>query len=194
MSRVMSVLARLGRELDENQRLRYGLFAIALLAVFYALSGLSAMRSRISADYTQDLERLERIQHTAEERGWNKRAADAQSLLAELQAQIPHSDSVGLAQATFQGWLRSAAIATDPKLNIHIGTPQRVADNSPYWEIPAQLAGSLSHAKALELLRRIESRKDLVVIKRIRLSVVRPASLSLDVVAYYRIDTKGAGS
>ncbi len=187
MSLVQDILSRFRGEIGGNRRLQMGMMFIVLLIAMYGIGGLSSMRARISSEYVQDMQRLERVRHIAREKGWDKRAEDAQQLLTQLQAQIPQSDSVGLAQATFQGWLRGAAIATDPKLDIHMGTPQQVSDGSDYWEIPAQLAGSLPRSRALEIVRKIESRGDLAVIRRIRLSVVSPNSLTLDVVAYYRI-------
>jgi hypothetical protein len=177
-------------ELARNPRLRVGIVVIGALLLVYQLTGLSATRARLDADYAVKLAQLVRVQGISREDGWDRRASDIHAVRKALEAQIPDADSVGLAQATVQGWLRDTAGNLGPKLTVTMGTPVRVDDRHPYWQIPAQINGPIAPSQALELIRQIESRKELVTVQSIRLTSGDTPSLALDVASYYRV-TKG---
>lgn len=183
---------RLRDELARNPRLRVGVVLIGVLLLVYQLAGLSQIRARLDADYAAKLAQLEKVQSISREDGWDRRASEIHAMRKALEAQIPAADSVGLAQATVQGWLRDTAANVGPKLTVTMGTPLRVDDKHPYWRIPAQINGMIDPAQALELIRQIESRKELVTVESIRLTTGANASLALDVASYYRVTTAEA--
>jgi hypothetical protein len=174
-------------ELARNPRLRLGLLVIVALVILYQIAGLSQVRDRLGADYADRQAQLMRIRSISREDAWGRRAAEAAAVRKALEAEIPQADSIGLAQATFQGWLRELSVSGNAPLSIAMGTPTKVQGLPGYWKIPAQLSGSIGGASALELVRKIESRKDLVVIDSIRLAAGNGANVSIDVATYYRI-------
>lgn len=183
---------KLRDELARNPRLRVGIVLIGVLLLVYQLVGLSAIRDRLDADYAAKLTQLVRVQSISREDGWDRRASEIHAIRKALEAQIPEADSVGLAQATVQGWLRDTAASVGPKLTVTMGTPLRVDDKHPYWRIPAQINGMIDPEMALELIRQIESRKELITVQSIRLTTGANASLALDVASYYRVTPAGA--
>ena len=185
-------LDRLRDELARNPRLRVGIVLIGVLLLVYQLAGLSQIRARLDADYAAKLAQLVKVQSISSEDGWDRRASEIHAMRKALEAQIPDADSVGLAQATVQGWLRDTAASAGPKLTVTMGTPLQVEDKHPYWRIPAQINGMIDPAQALELIREIESRKDLVTVESIRLTTGANASLALEVASYYRVTRAGA--
>ncbi len=185
-------LDRLRDELARNPRLRVGIVLIGVLLLVYQLAGLSHIRAGLDADYAAKLTELVKVQSISRQDGWDRRASEIHVIRKALEAQIPESDSVGLAQATVQGWLRDTAANVGPKLTVTMGTPLRVDDTHPYWRIPAQINGMIDPARALELIRQIESRKELFTVESIRLTTGTNASLALDVASYYRVTSTGA--
>lgn len=175
-------------ELARNPRLRIGIVVIGALLLIYQLTGLSVMRERLRTDYATQLVRLARVQHISKEDGWDRKASDIHAVRKGLEAEIPDADTVGLAQATFQGWLRDTTNNVGPKLSITMGTPVQVDEKQPYWKVPAQIAGMVQPAQAMELIRQIESRKDLIVIQNIRLTTGSSPSIALEVASYYRVN------
>lgn len=180
-------------ELAANPRLRIGIVCIGALLLMYQLAGLSDLRTRLESDYQAQQARLVRVQGISREDSWDQRASAIHVIRQGLEAQIPDADSVGLAQATMQGWLRDAATHVDADLSIAMGTPMPAAEGSPYWKIPAQVSASqIPVSRALELIRQIEDRKELMTVQSIRLTSGDHPSLALDVASYYRIPQKRA--
>ncbi len=188
----MHGLDQLRAELARNPRLRVGIFLIGALLLMYQLAGLSDTRSRLEADYSLKLTQLVRVRGISRQDGWDRRAGDIHAVRQALEAEIPDADSVGLAQATVQGWLHDTAGNVGPKLTVTMGTPLRVDDQHPYWRIPAQINGPIAPSQALELIRQIESRKELITVESIRLTSGNNPSLSLEVASYYRVIKGGS--
>lgn len=180
-------LAPLAEELKQNPRLRLGLVVIVALIAIYQIAGISQWRASLAADYAQQQERLLRVRSISREDGWARRAADAASMHKALQAEISDANSVGLAQATFQGWLSGLVRSTGKPLQITMGVPVKLPGQPGYWKIPAQLAGNLSIREAMELIRQVESRNELVTIDSIELSNDKYPRASLALATYYHV-------
>lgn len=190
----MAWLATARTELTNNPRLRVGLIAIGALLLMYQLAGLSDLRGRMSADYAAKQAQLARVQGISKEDGWDRRASEIHSMRAALEAEIPDTDSMGLAQATMQGWLRDTVTRSGVKLSATMGAPLRVNETSAYWKIPAQISGQMSVSGALELIRQIESRKELMSVESIRLTTGNQPSMLLEVAGYYRVRQGGTAN
>ncbi|WHZ19772.1 MAG: hypothetical protein OJF55_001921 [Rhodanobacteraceae bacterium] len=183
----LKALAPLGEELKRNPRLRLGLVVIVALIAIYQITGISQWRASIAADYSLQQERLLRIRGISKQDGWAQRAADAASMRKALQAEISDANSVGLAQATFQGWLSGLVRSTGKPLQITMGAPVKLPGQSGYWKIPAQVAGNLSIREAMELIRQVESRKELVTVDSIELTNDQYPRASLALATYYHV-------
>lgn len=188
----MAWLENARAELADNPRLRAGLIVIGTLLLLYQLMGLSDLRERMTSDLVDKQMQLVRVQSLSKEDGWDQRATAVHTILEALQAEIPDSDSLGLAQATMQGWLRDMVTRSGAKLTVTMGTPLQADGSAVYWKLPAQISGAISVAGALELIRQIESRKELMSVESIRLTAGTRPSISLEVASYYRIRKGGA--
>ncbi len=181
-------------ELRANPRLRVGLILIAALLVIYQLTGLADLRAQIASDYLAKQAQLVRVQNISKEDGWDQRARAMHDLRAALEAEIPDADNMGLAQATTQGWLRDLVTRSGAKLTVTMDTPVQASGSAVYWKIPAQISGELNVAQAMELIRQVESRKELMSVESIRLTAGTRPSLALDVASFYRIKNRGSAS
>lgn len=190
----MAWLAAARTELTNNPRLRVGLVVIGALLLMYQLAGLSDLRGRMSADYAAKQAQLARVQGISKEDGWDRRASEIHAMRTALEAEIPDTDSMGLAQATMQGWLRDTVTRSGVKLSVTMGAPVRVSETSAYWKIPAQISGQMPVSGAMELIRQIESRKELMNVESIRLTTGDQPSVSLGVASYYRVRQEGAAN
>lgn len=180
-------LTTIGEELKHNGRLRLGLIVIAALIAFYQIGSLGQGRASIAADYSLQQERLLRIRGISKQDDWARRAADAASMRKALRAEIPDANSVGLAQATFQGWLSGLVQSTGKPLQITMGSPVKLQGQPGYWKIPAQVTGNLGVREAMELIRQVESRKELVTIDTIELTNDQNPRASLALATYYHV-------
>ncbi|MDE2272281.1 MAG: hypothetical protein KGJ94_09900, partial [Xanthomonadaceae bacterium] len=68
-----------------------------------------------------------------------------------------------------------------------MGAPVKLVRQPGYWKIPAQVAGNLSIREAMELIRQVESRKELVVVDSIELSNDQYPRASIALATYYHV-------
>lgn len=184
-------LQRLRRELEGNRRLQAGAVLIGVLLALYVLSGVDQWRAGIMERLAAAQAQRVRTQALAGQTQWPARAAQAQALERALAARIPDSDSVGLAQATQQAWLRRAVLPFAPTATIRMDTPVPVEGQPGYWRIPAEIGGPLPVARTLQLLQRIESNRDRMQVESIRISNTVNPQLQMTVVALVRIVPRG---
>lgn len=183
----MRILDEIRGEWSRNARLRLGVLVIFALVAFYEIDGMGLITSQLKMDYSGKLTELSRIQAVSKERDWDSRAAKVKLLKDALQAEIPAVDTVGLGQATFQGMLGKMSTSAGGGLSVTMDTPSKVAADGDYWKFPAQLSGPLSGRAALELIRQIESQKDLVMVQASRITGGDNPYVTLSVVAIYRV-------
>jgi hypothetical protein len=184
-------LQRLRRELEGNRRLQAGALLIGLLLAMYALRTVDQWRQEAMARLAAAQAQRVRTQALAGQTQWRMRAGQAQALERALAARIPDSDSVGLAQATQQAWLRRAVLPFAPTATIRMDPPVPVESQSGYWRIPAEISGPVPVARTLQLLQRIESNRDRMQVESIRISNTVNPQLQMTVVALVRIVPRG---
>ncbi|MDE1959716.1 MAG: hypothetical protein KGI40_11620 [Xanthomonadaceae bacterium] len=184
-------MQRLRRELEGNRRLQVGAVLIGVLLALYVLSGVDQWRQGIMNRLAAAQAQRVRTQALAGQTRWTERAQQAQALERALAARIPDSDSVGLAQATQQAWLRRAVLPFAPTAVIRMDPPVPVEGQPGYWRIPAEVSGPLPVARTLQLLQRIESNRDRMQVESIRISNAANPQLQMTVVALVRIVPRG---
>ena len=185
-------LEQVKKEWRQNARLRLGVIFIGCLLAVYEISGLDLIRQQLEEDYSTKVAELQRIRAISKEDSWGKRAVDAKALQKALVAEIPAADSTGLAQATLQGFLRDLASGFGARLNIATDSPSKVDGMDGYWKFPAQISGPVDVNSALQLVRQMEGRKDLLTVESVQLSTGENAYLNMRIVAYYRINAGSA--
>ncbi|MDG6348856.1 hypothetical protein QAA18_08930 [Luteimonas sp. 8-5] len=186
MKALAPALANARRELAANPRLRYGVLAIAAILVLYLFLVLQDWQSGLAERHASRSGYLAKMQALAGQEVWIQRAAAVARTRAALEAEIPEMATLGLAQASAQGWLRDAVVAFGQDVQVQAQTPAQTSQGS-IWRVPVVISGRLDPARYIQLLRQIESRPTLAVIEQATVVNRQNRTFSLTVVSYYRI-------
>lgn len=188
MSGALSVaLTQARKEFAENPRLRIGAWAIAAIVVFYLWLVLADWRAQMQKDYAAQSQQLQKIRSLAGQDEWLQRAERARALRDALQAQIPEVATLGLAQASVQTLARNLAAASGNAIRIQAEAPAPVTGSEGLWRVPVVISGGLGAEQVLQLVRRVESERNLVVIEQATILNRENRTFSLTVVAFFRV-------
>ena len=181
-------VAQIRREWAANPRLRLGAIAIGVILAVYLLLVLQDLRASLQDHYAERTGYLAKLQALSGQEVWLERASEVARVRAALEAEIPPVATVGIAQATVQGWLREAAVAFSEDANIQAATPSRIAEDSDIWRVPVVVSGKLDPARYVQLIGMIEKRPNLAVIGEAMILNRENGAFSLTVVSYYRVE------
>lgn len=123
----LATFSGLKQQLGTNSRLRLGL---ALIVGILWLYGVLELRDRLDAAasaYRAAAHKAARSQAAGNEKKWPERADQASILRSQLEGRLWRAATVGLAQASFQDWLNSAAQQAQlprPSLSTSTETPE----------------------------------------------------------------------
>ncbi len=184
-----------------NPRLRWGVLAIAVILFIYVCQLLVQWRRDLHDQYQQQTVQLYKMTELANEDHWIARARDVQALEKALQAEVPASATIGLAQAETQTFVRQLMNAYGRQLGSEARAPAQVTGFPEIWRVPVTLRGQVSQNQLLEILRRVEGSERLMVVDDFSFRYERGVpSFSLTFAAFYRIaapqpqeGTDGAG-
>ena len=181
-------LQRARAEWAANARLRWGAgIAVAIAAVYVALM-LIDWRSRLHEDYQQESVRLVKTASLAGQQQWIARAQQARDLRRALEAQVPASATLGLAQAEAQSWIQELLRAFGGRdMNSQARAPVRVVADGDVWKVPVTVRGGLTSSQYLEMLRRIEGNERLIVVEQVTLDNQRRLTIEMTISAFYRV-------
>lgn len=180
----------LRKQADANPRLKWALLLIALLLCAFVWQGLDGLRDGLQKKAISEEARLHRIRALQGQNIWLARADEASAIHAALLAGLPQATTPGLAQATLQGWLRSLieSNARGRELTVTVDGATPLEQPAGVLRIHASINGALPPSQLVELIRRIESSSNLVVIET---STIRSsqdaATFALGMNAYYRM-------
>ncbi len=182
-----TLLAQVRAEFQANARLRWGGLLIAAITVFYLWLVLSDLRTQMQADYVQLVQRRDKITSLAGQDEWLQRAEQARVLRDALQAQIPSVETLGLAQASVQSLARDLISASGKPLRVQAETATEVGRDSGIWRVPVVISGGMAPAAALQLIQRIESQPNLVVVEQAIVINRNAGVLTLTMAAFFRV-------
>lgn len=182
-----TLLAQVRAEFQANARLRWGGLLIASIMVFYLWLVLSDLRTQMQADYVQLVQRRDKITSLAGQEEWLQRAEQARVLRDALQAQIPSVETLGLAQASVQSLARDLISASGKQLRVQAETATEVGRGSGIWRVPVVISGGMAPAAALQLIQRIESQPNLVVVEQAIVINRNAGVLTLTTAAFFRV-------
>lgn len=182
------VLQQARAEWAANARLRWGGgIAVAIAAVYVTLV-LIDWRSRLHEDYQQESVRLVKTATLAGQQQWIARAQQARDLRRALEAQVPASATLGLAQAEAQSWIQELLRAFGGRdMNSQARAPVRVVADGDVWKVPVTVRGGLTSSQYLEMLRRIEGNERLIVVEQVTLDNQRRLTIEMTISAFYRV-------
>ena len=189
---------RLRNEWQGNPRLRIGvLMAVAIAAVYLAML-LFDWRNRLHEDYQQESLRLVKTASLAGQQQWIARSQQARDLRRALEAQIPASATLGLAQAEAQSWIQQLLRAFGRDMTSQARAPVRFDPAGDVWKVPVTVRGVLTPGQYLEMLRRIEGNERLIVIEQVTIDNQRRPTVEMTISAFYRVaapaDAPGGGN
>lgn len=160
---------------------------MAIAAVYVALV-LIDWRSRLHEDYQQESVRLVKTASLAGQQQWIARAQQARDLRRALEAQVPASATLGLAQAEAQSWIQELLRAFGGRdMNSQARAPVRVVADGDVWKVPVTVRGGLTSSQYLEMLRRIEGNERLIVVEQVTLDNQRRLTIEMTISAFYRV-------
>lgn len=181
-------LTALIAQVKGNPRLQIGLGVIALILAGWVFLLLGDVRAARVAELERDHERLAQIKQLAKQKGWTKRAIEAEELRRVLDAELPQAKSAGLAQAEFQGWLRGVVTSQGGDVRIETQAPMEVESVPGVVQVTSVVSGALPPDRVIQMLQRIESHAQLIAVP---LATIRDdgvnRTFSLTVRGFYRV-------
>jgi hypothetical protein len=184
---VAGVLGNLRREWAANRRLRAGVVVIAGILALYLFLVLQDWRAALAERYADRTAHLYKMMSLAGQDEWIGRAQAVARVRTALEAEIPEAATVGLAQASVQGWMRDLTAAFGSPVQVQAGPPAQSEQDPALWRIPVVLSGAADPPRVLQLAKRIEERKSLAVIEEAVMVNRENRTFSLTVVSYYRV-------
>jgi len=184
-------------QVRSNRRLGWMLAAIAVVLIALLLDGALSVLQRQSNELSALQERRARLEILSGSTEWFDRAETTREALASLQAGIPATESPGLAQAIFQGWLRERTAGMDGNVFSEVGTPQRLEDVSGaegMVRVTATVTGRSHRNTVIDLMRRAEAAPNLITIDAFSIPADAESGFSLTMSAYFRIEVDGEGN
>lgn len=186
-------------EWRNNQRLRWGVLAIAAILLGYAVLLLNDWRLALHEQYRQSTLRLYKVAALNGKDEWIARAQEAAALRKALQSQVPAASSPGMAQADAQGWVKQLVTASGRQLATEGLAATRVDADAGVWKVPITVRGEIGPSELVEMLRRIESSDRLIVVDALNHTNRQRPNMVLTISAYYRLpparegDDRGPG-
>lgn len=182
-------IANLRSEIRANPLLGLGIAAIGILLALYLYSAIGNWKDSLQQQLEHRLHERARIASIAGEQDWRNRAAQARRALAAARAHIPTSESQGLAQATYQAWLRGQVMPFAPGARIDVSAPTPVEGEKGLWKIDATVSAAVQPAAVLQILNRLQQSEQLTNVTTLRV-VSSPPGMQLQVATYYLIGGK----
>ncbi|MFK5969345.1 MAG: hypothetical protein QM487_04390 [Candidatus Marithrix sp.] len=149
-------------ELRNNTRLRLGVWFIIGLLFSYSIMLLNDYQIKKLQSYKNVVERLSQLKTIANQSQWTDRAIEIQQVREQLQAKLWQANTKGLAQATFQQWLRTVSKQMDIK-RLQVDPALNVAKYTDTWQVTAKLRGQFNKQDLTELLLKIATHPSIVV-------------------------------
>lgn len=181
-------LADLRRQWAENPRLRLGVLAIGVILGIWLVLVMADWHASLSREYANRTTHLYKMKALAGQEEWLQRAPLAARGRAALEAGIPTVETIGLAQAQAQGWLREATAGMGDSIQVQAGEPVEEPSRPGTWRVPVTVSGAFEPRRYLELVRRIESNPSLTVIEAAMVLNRENQTFSLTVVSYYVVN------
>lgn len=185
--RLDALLAEWGR----NRRLRWGVLLVAVILVLYVYLASIDWRDGVASEYAERQQYLLKMQSLVGQDEWLERASDAGRLRAGLDAAIPSTATVGLAQAGVQTWARDLSATQGADIQVQALAAQPVDNRPGIVRVPMIISGSLPPNKVVGLIRQIESNANLTVIDQAMILNRENQTFSLTFVAFFRIEEGG---
>jgi hypothetical protein len=175
-------------QVQANPRLQAGLALAVLLVLGWLFLVLGDLRKAEVQRLEQARERYIQVRQLSGQQVWLQRAAAARQLVRKLEAEIPQAASPGLAQASFQGWLKPIVDGQGVPLRMDMQAPARVEAQPGIVRISATVSGGMDPQRVWQMIHRIEAGAALATIPVLTVrSDGANKTFSLTVQGFYRV-------
>ncbi|MCK5877571.1 MAG: hypothetical protein KAG43_08045 [Candidatus Marithrix sp.] len=179
-------------ELRSNTRLRLGVWLIMGLLLGYSIMLLDDYRLKTQQEYTSVIARLSQLKTIANQSQWLDRNIKIQQVREQVQGQLWPANTKGLAQATFQQWLRTIT------KQLKIETQQLIVDPAldlpkynNIWQVTAKIRGKFTNKNLTAFLLKIATNPSIVMTEMLDVNVYKDQLRFIIIVrAYFRLETK----
>jgi len=189
--------ARIGRDIALTERLKMLISGVVGILVLSALIGMHQFVGSLERDYKKAQVDLARLEAQIAAGGWQERKQQSQILKSLLEERIWTAQTPGLADASFERWLRDrlSPHKLEPISQIQVRrvpltrNPQpgeQVTALSTLQRMTAKLVLPFEAAGLTQFLADIAEADRTVVVDRIIVRAGRNARVEMDVSAFYR--------
>ncbi|MBE9561406.1 MAG: hypothetical protein IMF12_00900, partial [Proteobacteria bacterium] len=153
-------------ELRNNTRLRLGVWLIIGLLLGYSIMLLNDYRLKTQQEYTTVVARLSQLETIANQSQWLDRTTEIRQVRKKVQGQLWQANTKGLAQATFQQWLRTITkqLKIDTK-RLQVDPALDVSKYNDVWQVTAKIRGNFTRKNLTDFLLKIATNPSIVVIE-----------------------------
>ncbi|MDM8568121.1 hypothetical protein QUF50_01125 [Thiotrichales bacterium HSG1] len=179
-------------ELRSNTRLRLGVWLIVGLLFGYSIMLLNDYRLKTQQEYTRVVARLSQLQTIANQSQWLDRTVKIQQVREKVQGQLWSANTKGLAQATFQQWLRTITkqLKIDTK-RLQVDPALDVVKHKDIWQVTAKIRGNFTSKNLIAFLLKIATNPSIVVTEMLDVYESREELRFVVIVkAYFKLETK----
>ncbi|ALG67807.1 hypothetical protein [Beggiatoa leptomitoformis] len=174
-------------ELQNNIRLRLGLWFILFILSAYGLLLLNDYRYKVMGEYTEANKRLAQLQSITQQQYWLERKQQVQTLRLDTESHLWLANSKGLAQANVQAWLSNqlkVAGIKEPRIKAEaaIDATQTALN---LWQVTAQVEAPFSVNSVNTLLLAITQNPQWLIIERFEIRSGQSMRFTLVVTAYF---------
>ena len=188
-------LAQFAQETKTNQRLRWGLFAIGVLALLYITLVLDDLQENLLTDHGElSLQKTELI--TLEpEAVWQQRVSHEKRSLEEQEIVVWQAASEALARANLQssinGYAESAGLQV---INLQVGSFQPHAELAGVSLVRLEVSGAYADDDVLDFIGALESSAPMLRIVRTTLTTGRRRNRATMMILAYFTPEPNSGS
>lgn len=177
-------------EIKSNHRLRWGLWAIAVIVWLYLVLVLRDQVPRETQAYRAAARQLQETRSAASDTQWTARRAEAMRLSSELESRLWRAGSLGLAQASLNDFLARAAqqaAVQRPVISVAAQEAEPAASGGAagVWKVTARVSFEFSPSTFYAFLAGLASSESRIVVESINVRSSSAARAELTLVAYF---------
>ena len=185
-------LTRLSAEFKANPRLRGGMWLCIAILWVYGILHLQDAAVAKGREFEALAKRIARIQAVADQKSWQSRVDEAQSIEKALIGRLWREQTQGLAQAAFQDWilqmLQQMAIPK-PQLTVVVQDgpkpPGESGSSGEVWKVSARVAFDFNPKTFTQLIDKLAGHEKLVVLETLNIRSAPSPRAEMTLVAYF---------
>lgn len=188
MSALNRLLAPLAAEFADNTWLRWGVWLILGLVLFYGVLSRSERSAAVHEEYVVEAERLIKAEALLDRRDWPELLEAERVTHRELTAAFWQAETEGLAQAKLQAAVAEVVQGLRlPDLHIRAGLSRSVPDLPGIWRVQIRLDAEYRPGVELRLLHAIATYSKKLIVDHLDLYRRRhqDSRLAMSLSAYF---------